>query len=116
MSETSATENCASPTTVDSKESPKAEEQKYKELRISSILQELLDQHKEQSLVVQGLKDELDHLGQNPTQYFESRKKFLYHAYTQTLKDCSGQTTFDVKVFRPFIEITEVGCWLCNFR
>jgi hypothetical protein len=75
------------------------EEQKYmEELRISTILQDLLDQHKAQSLVVQELKLELNHLEQNPEQYFESRKKFLYHAYTQTLKDWSAHTSFDVKV------------------
>ena len=87
------------------------EEQKYEEeLRISAILRDLLNQHKAQSLVVQGLKVELDHLDKNPKQYFESRKKFLYHAYTQTLKDWSARTTFDVKVTCLCIVLREVGC------
>lgn len=78
------------------------EEQKYEEeLRISTILKELLDQHKAQSLIVQGLHEELNHLEHNPLQFFQTRKKFLYHAYTQTMKDCSAQTNFDVKVFTP---------------
>ena len=91
------------------------EEQKYQEeLRISAILRDLLDQHKAQSLVVQGLKVELDHLDKNPKQYFESRKKFLYHAYTQTLKDWSARTTFDVKVTCLFIVLRKVGCQVCS--
>jgi len=104
MSETSATEKGLDLKAPGSPESgvTEEEEQKYKdEPRVSSILQELLDQHKAQSLVVQGLKDELEHLEQNPMQYFDTRKKFLYHAYTQTLKDCSTQANFDVRVCHP---------------
>jgi hypothetical protein len=74
--------------------------EKYaKELRVSSILQSLLDEHKAQSKVVQTLKEELDFLEQNPSQYFQGRKMFLYHAYTQTLKEYEGKVEFDVQVY-----------------
>jgi hypothetical protein len=74
--------------------------EKYaKELRVSSILQSLLDEHKAQSKVVQTLKEELEFLEQNPSQYFQGRKMFLYHAYTQTLKDYEGKVEFDVQVY-----------------
>ena len=75
------------------------EMEKYaKELRVSSILQSLLDEHKAQSKVVQTLREELDFLEQNPSQYFQGRKMFLYHAYTQTLKEYEGKIEFDVQV------------------
>jgi hypothetical protein len=74
--------------------------EKYaKELRVSSILQSLLDEHKAQSKVVQTLKEELEFLEQNPSQYFQGRKMFLYHAYTQTLKEYEGTIKFDVQVY-----------------
>ena len=69
-----------------------------KELRASSILKGLLKEHKAQSLIVESLKEELDHLEQNPFRYFQNRKKFLYHAYTRTLGECLFQMKFDVKV------------------
>jgi hypothetical protein len=77
----------------------RAEPKTYtKELRVSSILQGLLDEHKAQSLVIEALREELEYLEQNPSQYFQGRKEFLYHAYTQTLKECPEQLQFDVKV------------------
>jgi len=92
------------------------EEQKYKEeLRISTTLKELLDQHKTQSLVVQGLKEEIDQLEHTPMQFFQTRKKFLYHAYTQTMKDCPAETNFDVKEYCPiYFVLIEVGRRLRN--
>ena len=72
-----------------------------KEVRVSSILQGLLDEHKTQSLVVDTLKSELHDLEQNPQLFFQNRKRFLYHAYTQTLDECKVDLKFDVKVLRP---------------
>jgi len=69
-----------------------------KELRVSSTLQGLLDDHKAQSLIVDSLKEELNHLETNPLLYFQNRKRFLYHAYTQTLKESQSQLKFDVMV------------------
>jgi hypothetical protein len=69
-----------------------------KEVRGSSILQGLLDEHKTQSLVVESLKSELHELEQNAHLFFQNRKRFLYHAYTQTLDECKTQLNFDVKV------------------
>ena len=69
-----------------------------KEVRVSSILQGLLDEHKTQSLVVESLKSELHELEQNAQLFFQNRKRFLYHAYTQTLDECKTQLNFDVKV------------------
>jgi hypothetical protein len=63
------------------------------------ILQGLLEEHKAQSLIVKSLKEELDHLEQNPLLYLQNRKSFLYHAYTQTLDECLLQMKFDVKVY-----------------
>ena len=68
-----------------------------KELRVSSILQGLLEEHKAQSLIVKSLKEELDHLEQNPLRYLQNRKSFLYHAYTQTLDECLLQMKLDVE-------------------
>jgi hypothetical protein len=78
-------------------ESP-AEAKSLGKLHASSILQGLLDKHRAQSLVVESLKEELKQLEQNPGLYFQNRKKFLYHGYTQTLAECQGQMKFDVKV------------------
>ena len=69
-----------------------------KEPRVTSILQGLLEEHKAQSLIVKSLKEELDHLEQNPLLYFQNRKSFLYSTYTQTLDECLLQMKFDVKV------------------
>lgn len=69
-----------------------------KEVRVSSILQGLLDEHKTQNLVVESLKSELHELEQNAQLFFQNRKRFLYHAYTQTLDECKTQLNFDVKV------------------
>src|SRR5271156_63173 len=69
-----------------------------KEARVSSILQGLLDEHKAQSVVVESLKSELNDLEQNPQLFFQNRKRFLYHAYTQTLDECKTELSFDVKV------------------
>jgi len=69
-----------------------------KDVRVSSILQGLLDEHKAQSIVVESLKSELNDLEQNPQLFFQNRKRFLYHAYTQTLDECKTQLSFDVKV------------------
>jgi len=65
---------------------------------VTSALQSFLEEHKEQSKVVQAVKNELTRLDKTPDEYFESRKKFLFHAYTQTLKDCPHTSEFDVKV------------------
>ena len=67
-------------------------------LPFSSILQNLLEEHKVQSLIVESLKEEIFYLEQNPLLYFENRKRFLYHAYTQTLAECQTKMKFDVKV------------------
>lgn len=69
-----------------------------KELRVSSILQGLLDKHKAQSLIIESLKDELNYLKKTPLLYFQNRKRFLYHAYTKTSAECQAQMNFDVKV------------------
>lgn len=69
-----------------------------KEPRVTPILQGLLEEHKAQSLIVKSLKEELDHLEQNPLLYFQNRRSFLYSAYTQTLDECLLQMKFDVKV------------------
>lgn len=63
------------------------------------ILQGLLEEHKAQSLIVKSLREDLDHLEQNPLLYLQNRKSFLYHAYTQTLDECLLQMKFDVKVY-----------------
>ena len=75
-----------------------AKSRNLRKLRSSSILQGLLDKHRAQSLVVESLKEELKQLEQNPVVYFQNRKKFLYHGYTQTLAECQAQMKFDVKV------------------
>jgi hypothetical protein len=67
-------------------------------IRVSSALQGLLEEHKAQSEVVKDLKTELIQLNEDPQKYFECRKKFLFYAYTQTLKDCPTSLDFDVKV------------------
>jgi len=69
-----------------------------REIRVSAALQGLLDEHKAQSTLVETLREDLNRLNENPTQYFEDRKRFLFHAYTQTLKGCVNAPEFDVKV------------------
>ena len=78
-----------------------------REVRVSSALQGLLDEHKAQSTVVQTLREDLSRLNENPTQFFENRKRFLFHAYTQTLKGCVNPPEFDVKV-EPQLRSTKI--------
>ena len=78
-----------------------------KEVRVSSILQGLLDEHKAQSIVVESLKSELNDLEQNPHLFFQNRKRFLYHSYTQTLEECKTQLSFDVKVLALYLKTDE---------
>jgi hypothetical protein len=78
-----------------------------KEVRVSSILQGLLDEHKAQSVVVESLKSELNDLEENPQLFFQNRKRFLYHAYTQTLDECKTQLSFDVKVLTLHVKTDE---------
>jgi hypothetical protein len=66
--------------------------------RISSFLQSLLEEYKTQALIVETIKDELKSLEENPTAYFQNRKKFLYHGYTQSLDEFKTPLKFDVKV------------------
>ena len=47
-----------------------------KELRVSSLLKDLIEEHEAQSLIVESLKEELDYLEQNPFCYFQNRKQF----------------------------------------
>jgi hypothetical protein len=87
-----------------------------KGIRVSSILQGLLDEHKAQSLIVASLKEEINYLKQNPALYFQSRKRFLYHAYTQTLSKCQAQMKFEVQVCSNVSRLTQARCKLCFHR
>src|SRR5271169_2395361 len=78
-----------------------------KEVRVSSIIQGLLDEHKAQSMVVESLKSELNDLEQNPQLFFQNRKRFLYHAYTQTLDECKTKLSLDVKVLALHVKTDE---------
>jgi hypothetical protein len=70
-----------------------------KGLEESPVTTLLLAEHKEQSLVVEGIKQEIEALEQYPILFLEERKKFLYFAYTQTLNQCAVPLNFDVKVY-----------------
>jgi hypothetical protein len=81
-------------------------DQYTKELQVSSALQSLLDEHKEQSKVVQGIKDEISSLEREPFLFFQNRKKLLYHAYSQSLKDYEGEIEWNVQVIYLFSILT----------
>lgn len=84
--------------------------------RVSSILQVLLDEHKAQSLVVTSVREEINYLKQNAKLYFQNRKRFLYHAYTQTLSTCQAQMKFDVQVRSNVSQLTRARCELRFYR
>jgi len=64
----------------------------------SLFLQNLLEEYKAQTRVVNSLKEDLKCLEDDPATYFQNRKRFLYHGYTQTLDECKVPMRFDVKV------------------
>jgi len=64
----------------------------------SLFLQNLLEEYKAQTRVVDSVKEDLKCLEEDAASFFQNRKRFLYHGYTQTLDDCRTRMRFDVKV------------------
>jgi len=64
----------------------------------SLSLQNLLEEYKTQTRVVDSVKEDLKCLEEDASTYFQNRKRFLYHGYTQTLDECKTRMRFDVKV------------------
>ena len=69
-----------------------------KKLHMCQNLEQLLEEHKAQSFIVSSIREELNRIHDDPRMFFQTRKKFLYYAYTQNLKECKNILKFDVKV------------------
>jgi hypothetical protein len=68
------------------------------DFRASPVHQSLLDEYKAQTLKVESVKEDLKSLHENPELYFQNRKRFLFHCYTQSLDQCKTPMTFDIMV------------------
>jgi hypothetical protein len=69
------------------------------DFRVSPVLQSLLDEYKVQTLKVESVKEDLKSLQENPELYFQNRKRFLFHCYTQSLDQFKLAMGFDIMVF-----------------
>lgn len=78
-----------------------------KKLHICQTLEQLLEEHKAQSLIVSSIEEELNRIHEDPAKFFRTRKKFLYYAYTQNLKECKNILKFDVKVTHSYVVANE---------
>jgi hypothetical protein len=78
------------------------------DFRVSPVLQSLLDEYKAQTLKVDSVKEDLKNLHENPELYFENRKRFLFHSYTQSLDQFKVPMAFDIMVLLSYrIILTE---------
>ena len=69
------------------------------DFRASPVLQNLLDEYKTQMLKVESVTEDLKSLQENPELYFQNRKRFLFHCYTQSLDEFKIPVGFDIMVF-----------------
>jgi hypothetical protein len=86
------------------------------DFQVSPVLQSLLDEYRAQTLKVESVKEDLKSLHENPELYFENRKRFLFHCYTQSLDQFKVPMVFDIMVSISYPRMLTTRSTRCTLR